>query len=263
MWLNNKTGQVYVGSGMKGSTRLGKYFAASILGGPLRIYSSLLKHGHDSFSLIILEVVGDSENVTKTQCLDREQFYLDWAFKRYGLLVLNYLREAGSSFGFKHTEETKKLLSLLKKGLKYSEETKEKRKDMFKGELNPFSGKSHKPETIAKMKDCKKGEKNPMYQKIKSPEFIAHMTKDRHGPNNPQYGKKKSEETLNKLRKLVYVYDVLVGHELVGVYGTVDCAKALKMSTETVAKRLADGLIHRGKYFFSREAYIKSSEICN
>lgn len=188
MWVNKKSGEVYIGSAIKGSSRLANYYAAYILKRSLRIYKSLLKHGHDSFSLIILEVVGDSVSVTKKQCLDREQFYLDWAFKRYGLLVLNFLREAGSSLGFKHTEETKKLISSVRTGSKHSEETKDKLKEMFKGELNPFSGKKHKPEAVAKMKECKIGEKNPMYKREKSPEFIAHMTKDRHGPNNPQYG---------------------------------------------------------------------------
>ncbi|MDB5422510.1 MAG: laglidadg endonuclease [Brevundimonas sp.] len=104
--------------------------------------------------------------------MDREQYYLDWAFKSYGLLVLNYLRETSSSLGFKHSEETKKIISELVKGRKHSEETKEKLSTMHKGELNPFNGKSHKPETIAQMKACKIGEKNPMYNKEKSPEFI-------------------------------------------------------------------------------------------
>lgn len=75
------------------------------------------------------------------------------------------------------------------------------------GELNPFSGKSHKAETIAQMREKKIGKHNPMYNKEKSPEFIAHMTKDRSGINNPQFGKAKSKETIEKLTKKVYVYD--------------------------------------------------------
>lgn len=66
-------------------------------------------------------------------------------------------------------------------------------------------------------------------------------------------------ETLKKLRKLVYVYDVTRDYELVGVYGTVECSKVFEMGKETVGKRLKDGLIHRGKYYFSREPYVKSS----
>jgi len=89
--------------------------------------------------------------------LDREQFYLDWAFKTYGLLVLNYLREAGSSLGFKHSEKhSKEFLAIIATGRKHYEETKRKLSEMFKGgELNPFSGKSHKAETIAQMREKK------------------------------------------------------------------------------------------------------------
>ena len=81
MWFNKITGQVYIGSGINGSTRLANYFSLSVLKRNLRIYRSILKHGHQSFYLIILDVVGESASVSKAQCLDREQFYLDWAFK--------------------------------------------------------------------------------------------------------------------------------------------------------------------------------------
>lgn len=136
MWFNKKTGQVYIGSGINGSSRLASYFRDSVLNlkrGNSRIYKSILKYGHDSFSLIILEVLGESVNISKAECLGREQYYLDWAFKKYGLLVLNYLREASSSLGFKHSEQVKKIISELATGRKHSEETKQKLGEMFKG----------------------------------------------------------------------------------------------------------------------------------
>lgn len=259
MWFNKITGQVYIGSGINGSTRLANYFSLSVLKRNLRIYRSILKHGHQSFYLIILEVVGQSASVSKAQCLDREQFYLDWAFKTYGLLVLNYLREAGSSLGFKHSEDTKEILAIIATGRKHYEETKRKLSEMFKGELNPFSGKSHKAETIAQMREKKIGKHNPMYNKEKSPEFIAHMTKDRSGINNPQFGKAKSKETIEKLTKKVYVYDATEDYKLLGVYGTVECVKLLKMGKDTLTNKIKTGTLHRGKYFFTREPYVKGS----
>jgi hypothetical protein len=80
-----------------------------------RIYRELLKYGHDSFSVIILEVVGDSGSVSKVHYLAREQFYLDWALKTYGLSVLNLLIETSSSLGFKHSLETAPLIFFLTK----------------------------------------------------------------------------------------------------------------------------------------------------
>ena len=208
---------------------------------------------------MILEVVGETGSVSKAECLSREQFYLDWAFKTYGLLVLNYLRVAGSSLGFKHTEDTKSRLRLAREGLSHTEETKRKLSEMFKGELNPFSNKTHKPETLAKMSAYKEGENNPMYGKEKSPEFLAHMMKDRYGANNPQFGKVRSEEHRKKLSRLIYVYDASDDYKLIGVYGSVECAKELKIGLETIKKRMETGSIYRGKYFFSREPYSKSS----
>ena len=94
-----------------------------------------------------------------------------------------------------------------------------------------------------------------MFNKEKSPEFIAHMNKDRSGVNNPMYGKPKSEETLSKLRKMVFVYDVTNNYKLLGVYPTVICTRTFHIGYETLSKRLLDGKIHKGKYFFSRNPY--------
>jgi hypothetical protein len=71
----------------------------SVLKENFLIYRNILKYGHDSFSVSVLEVLGESGRVSKTDYLAREQFYLDWALKTYGLLVLNILHETRSSLG--------------------------------------------------------------------------------------------------------------------------------------------------------------------
>lgn len=94
---------------MDGAYPLCIYFHTSVLkSNTSRIYRSILKYGHSSFSVSVLEVVGESIGVSKSYYLGREQFYLDWALKTYGLLVLNLLHNVHSSLGFKHSEETKK-----------------------------------------------------------------------------------------------------------------------------------------------------------
>jgi hypothetical protein len=138
MWVNNITGKVYIGSGIDGSSRLSRYYLPSVLKSNSRIYKSILKYGHDSFSVIILEVVGDSNSVSKAHCLAREQFYLDWALRTYGLLVLNLLHETSSSLGFKHSLETKKRISAIRTGSKHSVTTIENLRERFSGEKNPF-----------------------------------------------------------------------------------------------------------------------------
>jgi group I intron endonuclease len=59
------------------------------------IYSSLLKHGLSNFKLEILEYC------EKEKVVSREQYYLDLLKPEK-----NILPTAGSSFGFKHTEES-------------------------------------------------------------------------------------------------------------------------------------------------------------
>jgi group I intron endonuclease len=63
------------------------------------IYKALLKYGYANFSLEILEYCEPSK------CVEREQYYLDLLKPEY-----NILPTAGSSFGFRHSEESKKKL---------------------------------------------------------------------------------------------------------------------------------------------------------
>lgn len=95
MWFCDKiTGKVYIGSAIDGKKRLSRYFMPSVLKTNSRIYKNILKYfaeHNNSFSVSILEVLGETKSVSKSYILAREQFYLDWAIKTYGLQVLNLL----------------------------------------------------------------------------------------------------------------------------------------------------------------------------
>ena len=73
----------------------------------MAIDRALLKHGYSNFTLEIIEYCEPSD------VIDREQFYLDLLCPEY-----NVLKTAGSSWGFKHSEETKQKMSEAKKGNK-------------------------------------------------------------------------------------------------------------------------------------------------
>src|SRR5947209_7589803 len=55
MFFNKVTGKVYIGSAIDGKARLSRYYIPSVLKGNSRIYKNILKYGHKSFSISILE----------------------------------------------------------------------------------------------------------------------------------------------------------------------------------------------------------------
>jgi group I intron endonuclease len=176
---NLVNGKQYVGSSKNINQRLSSYYSLSKLLDNRYISRSIMKYGHDNFSVLILELIESNENLKK-DLLNREQFYLDLLKP-----TLNINPIAGSSLGYQHSEETKQLLSSLRMGKSLSEETKQLLSQLFSGELNPFWGKTHNLDTLTRMKLSKIGELNPMFGKEKSSEFIEQMYRDKNGSNNP------------------------------------------------------------------------------
>ena len=176
---NSINGKQYVGSAYNLSKRLAYYYFPSRLIDKRYISNSILKYGHENFSLAILEILDNTNIINKDDIIKREQYYID--LYKPGL---NINLNAYSSLGYKHSEKTKKLLSKLGKNRSLSEKTKAKLSLLFSGKLNPFWSKKHTNETIEKMRESKLGSLNPMYNKSKSKEFIEHMLKDRTGGNN-------------------------------------------------------------------------------
>lgn len=99
-WVNLINGKSYIGSSVDLKKRIGHYFSFAYLEryvkkGKSQIYAALLKYGYSSFSLEILEYCDRSIAVS------REQYYIDLLNPEY-----NILKKAGSSLGYKHSEET-------------------------------------------------------------------------------------------------------------------------------------------------------------
>lgn len=95
-WTNIITGNTYVGSSVNLAKRFNSYFNFNYLSKNKMIISkAILKHGYSNFKLEILEYCS-IRNV-----IEREQYYLDLLKPEY-----NNLKTAGSSLGYKHTEET-------------------------------------------------------------------------------------------------------------------------------------------------------------
>lgn len=138
--INNINGHSYIGSSKNIANRMKNYLNKANLkskqNSNMPIIKALLKYGYNNFSLWIIEYVP----INKLSI--RETYYITNIIPYY-----NVLKEGYSSIGFKHTEETKKLLKELAKNRKHSDLTKSLISKALVGENNPFYNKNHSMET--------------------------------------------------------------------------------------------------------------------
>jgi group I intron endonuclease len=127
--VNNINKKSYVGSGVDLAKRLRSYYNKNELKrNPRPIHHALLEYGHDNFTIEILEFC------SKTEVVEREQFYFDLLNPEYNILKFAY-----SLLGFRHSPENiekfknkiispehKELLSLVHKDKLVSQETRDK-----------------------------------------------------------------------------------------------------------------------------------------
>jgi group I intron endonuclease len=143
-FVNKINGHTYVGSSINLASRMRNYLNNTFLKSKqninMPIVKALLKYDQSNFSLLILEYV-EPESLTI-----RETFYITLIMPYY-----NVLKQGYSSLGYKHTEETKKLLSKLASNKTHSERTKTLIARALTGENNPFYNKSHSIESKIRM----------------------------------------------------------------------------------------------------------------
>lgn len=118
LWTHKSSGKQYVGSSLKISQRLVKYYSESCLLGEIKrnnsaIYRAILRYGISEFTFEVLEFCEPDT------LIEREQFYIDTLNPKY-----NILKVAGNRKGFIHTEATKELQRAARLGVVLSEETK-------------------------------------------------------------------------------------------------------------------------------------------
>lgn len=145
---NKSNGHSYVGSSINLASRMRNYlnnaFLKSKQNNNMPIVKALLKYNQSNFTLLILEHV-------KTQFLIvRETYFITYVMPYY-----NVLKQGYSSLGYKHTKETKELLSELAKNRVHSDVTKSLIAKALTGENNPFYNKSHSIESKVRMIEAK------------------------------------------------------------------------------------------------------------
>ena len=167
-----------------------------------------------------------SQETNKANLLALEQKHLDWLFSLPESLRYNFNPTAGSSLGYKHTEDTLAKMS-------------GENNPMYgrTGTLNPMYGK-------VPANAFESGANHPMYGRTHTPETLAKMSVAQSGANNPMYGKVAANA------KTIYIYslDNVLVHSFTS---QVSAAKYLGVSNITVFRHLRSGKEFQGKYFIT------------
>lgn len=158
--INKINGHSYVGSSINLASRMKNYLNNTFLkarqNANMPIVKALLKYDQSNFTLHILEYV-------EPKCLTvRETYYITSMMPYY-----NVLKQGYSSLGYKHTEETKQLLSKLAKNRVHSDITKSLISKALTGENNPFYNKSHSTESIVRIIEAKSAYPVYVYNSLK------------------------------------------------------------------------------------------------
>ena len=229
MWTNLLTGDIYIGQSGDLSKRFRKYFTISYLKskGGFIISRALIKYGYANFSVSILEYCDKSDLLVK------EQYYFDKLDPQY-----NILKIAGSSQGYKHTDESKAKRSKALKGV-------------YTGIKSARYGKTHTVETKLKMSLMREGVNNYFYGKI-------HNVDTKELMRQKALNRKHSSETKDKMSKSrgnpvnIYEKSSKEGFKLIGSFVSARrAAKFLDISGSTVTKYMRSGMVYKDRYKFS------------
>jgi hypothetical protein len=100
------------------------------------------------------------------------------------IMLFILMSKAGSFYGKKHTDESKRKISEARSNKKNPNMARD-----VQGANNPFHGNTHTNETKSSMGMSKSGSDNPMYGKEKSFQFNYYMTETNFpsGSDNPSY----------------------------------------------------------------------------
>ena len=178
--INKINGHSYIGSSINLASRMRNYlnntFLKSRQNVNMPIVKALLKYDQSNFTLLILEEV-NPESLTI-----RETYFITIVMPYY-----NVLKQGYSSLGYKHTEETKQLLSQLAKNRVHSDITKGLIVKALTGENNPFYNKSHSTESKVRMIEAKSAYPVYVYNSFKelliifpSVSTLANLIKSNH-----------------------------------------------------------------------------------
>jgi len=211
-------GKIYVGQDSKNNSRY--------LGSGKLLKLAIEKYGKENFKKEILE-----HCKTKEELDEKEKYWINLLKSTDGNIGYNitFGGQTGWMTGMKHSEETKLMYSLKRKGL-------------LIGDKNGMYGKKHTEEAKNKISNPKFGDKNGMYGKKHTEEAKNKMREKLSGDKNPFYNKKHTDETKKKLSEMAKKRKTNPNSKKVSVDGLVfnsasEAARFFGLSTSTISYR--------------------------
>jgi len=227
LWYNNVNNNYYIGSAINLKMRMSSYFNPNYLvKDNFKIQRALIKYGHDKFSLYILEYTSSNDLVT------REQYFINTLSPYYNILKIAY-----SSLGFIHSEESRKLLSVINTGKKHSEEA-----------LAKMQGRILSEETRKSMSISKTGINNPFFGKSHSLETLQKVSNSLKGKNHPRFGKFGGD---NPISKKVYVYELNEPLPILIFNSQSEAAVYFNSNNSTISRYVISGKLYLKRYILS------------
>lgn len=177
-WVHKNSYKTYVGSALDITVRpFHHLFESTQTNNYLK--NALKKDGLESFVLVIFQMLGNKENVSAKILREAEDIYLSQISNKY-----NFLEKAYTSKGYKHAPDSLLKIKESRLGKSLSEKTKEKLRQRFSGEINPFFGCKHSSQTKESLSQARKGSLNPIFGKPKSKEFVYYANRLKIGKHN-------------------------------------------------------------------------------
>lgn len=220
---NLVNGKVYIGKSKNLQSRKSGHFASLRKGlhANKHLQNSYNKYGEKSFVFEIVEYVDNEEKL-----IEREQFWIDKVRSRKENFEYNIRKQAESNEGLKHTEASKKKISLFMKGLRVGEKNPSSKLNQKQVEemIHLFFDKQVSySELVRKFSVSKStiqdalnnrtwkmversgriaGQFSPQTRwkgKKHSEKSLKMIAEASSGSNNPFFGKKHTRETLKKI----------------------------------------------------------------
>jgi group I intron endonuclease len=145
---------------------------------------ALKKYGISNFRIETIDCATSIDELNA-----KEKYWID-IYNAFGKSGYNMCEGGGNTIGYHHTEEAKRKMSVAKK-------------QMYKGNENPFFGKKHTPKSKAKMSQTRTG-------RIITPEWKEHISQG--SQSKRKVHNIETDEIFNSIREAADKYGVPPTH---------------------------------------------------